>query len=160
MQSSIRSIFSGNGDALAEVIRPAEEAEEMIEAISPIIESYTAMVCPACTSVCCIDRHSRFDYSDVIFMSALGREIPADDPAIANTAPCRFLGARGCLRKRSERPYRCTWFFCSTLLEVIEQQMPLAEYRRFIEMLRRITALRTEMISYFETVLINLPPVP
>ncbi len=160
MQSSIRSLFSDHGDSLAKVSRPAAEAEELIETISPIIESHTAMVCPDCTSVCCIDRHSRFDYSDVIFMSALERDIPEEDPAVTGTDPCRFLGRRGCVRKRSERPYRCTWFFCSPLLEVIEERMPLAEYRSFMKMLRRITELRTEMIRYFEAVIVSLPPVP
>ncbi|MBI5073790.1 MAG: hypothetical protein HZB62_01255 [Nitrospirae bacterium] len=151
-------IFSKHGTELQSTRHAAEKAEETIEAISLIIESHTARVCPDCRSVCCVNRHSRFDYSDVIFMSSLGREIPADDPAVEFTDPCRFLGARGCLRKRSERPYRCTWFFCSPLIEVIEEQMPLAEHRKFMKMLRRITELRTEMIMSFETVLMNIPP--
>jgi len=153
-------IFSEHWAALRGASLAAEKAEEIIEAISPIIESHTARVCPDCTSVCCVNRHSRFDYSDVIFMSSLNREIPADDPAVAFTDPCRFLGVRGCIRKRSERPYRCTWFFCSPLLEVIGDQMPRAEHRKFMEMLRRITELRTGMIGKFETVLMNLPSVP
>ncbi len=160
MKNSIRSLFSEHRDALQKARRAAEEAEAMIEAISPIIESHTARVCPDCTSVCCINKHSRCDYSDVIFMSSLGKKIPDDDPEVSFSDPCRFLGVTGCIRKRSERPYRCTWFFCEPLLAVIEEQMPLAEHRKFMEMLRRITQLRSEMIRTFETVLLDLASAP
>lgn len=155
---NIPLFFSEHRAALESVRRLAEEARDLIEAISPIIESRTARVCPDCTSVCCINRHSHFDYSDVIFMSALTREIPEEDPVVTATDPCRFLGSRGCLRERPHRPYRCTWFFCSPLLEVIEEQMPISDHRKFMEMLRKITELRTEMIKNFETVF--LKPIP
>jgi len=134
----------------------ALQAEILIETISPLIEAYTSAVCPECTAVCCINRHSRFDRSDVIFMTALGKEIPEDDPGIADTDSCRFLGSRGCVRKRSERPYRCTWFFCSALLEKVMQQTSAAEYRKFMELLRNITNFRTAMISDFESIFIKL----
>ena len=151
MQSSIRSLFDDHGDAFSEVIRSARQAEILIETISPLIEAYTSAVCPYCTLVCCINRHSRFDQSDVIFMTALGKDIPAEDPGIADTDACRFLGSRGCTLKRSERPYRCTWFFCSALMEQIMQQESAAGYREFIEILRTITIKRTTMINDFET---------
>ncbi|MBI5634192.1 MAG: hypothetical protein HZA15_12030 [Nitrospirae bacterium] len=157
-RDKIPLFFSEHRTALESVRHRAEEAREMIEAVSPIIECLTSRVCPDCTSVCCINRHSDFDYSDNIFMSALNKEIPEEDPGVAATDPCRFLGRRGCLRERPERPYRCTWFFCSPLLEVIGEQMPLSDHRNFIEMLRKITELRTEMIRNFETVF--LKPVP
>ncbi len=152
MQNSIRSVFSAQRDAFAEVTRSARQAETLIETISPLIEVYTSAVCPQCTSVCCINRHSRFDRSDIIFMTALGKDIPEDDPCTAETDACRFLGSRGCVRKRSERPYRCTWFFCSALLDQIMQQASAEEYRNFMKILRNITDHRTSMISNFETV--------
>jgi hypothetical protein len=156
--NKIPLFFSEHRAALENVRRRAEEAREMIEAISPIIEYHTSRVCPDCTSVCCINRHSAFDYSDIIFMSSLGREIPEEDPEVAAIDPCRFLGKGGCVRIRAERPYRCTWFFCAPLLEVIEEQMPVSEYRIFMEMLQKITGLRTDMIRNFETVFLKLHP--
>lgn len=148
---NIPRIFSEYRSAFQSVMCSARQAEEMIEEISPIIESHTAMVCPACTAVCCINRHSHFDRSDVIFMSSLGREIPGEDPAATGTDSCRFLGMRGCVRKRSERPYRCTWFFCAPLLERVMEQKSNAESRKFMKMLQQITQIRTKMISDFET---------
>jgi hypothetical protein len=151
MQGSVRSLFPDQGDALAEVNRSARQAETLIKAISPLIERYTSVLCPECTSICCIDRHSRFDRSDIIFMAALGKQIPEESPAITDTDACRFLGRSGCNLKRSQRPYRCTWFFCSALLDLIIQQATAAEYRKFMEMLQKITTHRTAMINDFET---------
>ena len=152
MQGSIRSLFSDQGDAFAEVSRSARQAEILIETISPLIEAFTSAACRLCTAVCCINRHSRFDHSDVIFMTALGKDIPEEDPGIADTDACRFLGMRGCVRKRSQRPYRCTWFFCEALMDQIMQQASSAEYRKFIEMLQDITTNRIAMIRDFETI--------
>lgn len=152
MKDSIRPLFLEHADALAEVSRSARKAEALIETISPLIEAYTSAVCPQCTTVCCINRHSRFDRSDVIFMTALGRALPEEDPSIADTADCRFLGSRGCRRKRPDRPYRCTWFFCSALLDQIILQTSASEFRRFMELLRNITEDRSAMMNDFETI--------
>lgn len=156
--SNIRSLFSSHGEALTEVIRSAEQAEILINSISPIIESYTSQTCPACTSVCCINRHSRFDRSDVIFMAALGKDIPEELQEIPETDACRFLGMRGCILKRTERPYRCTWFFCSALMDQIVQQPSVSAYRNFLEMLRNISENRMKMINVFEKLETTLPP--
>lgn len=156
MQSSIRSLFSDHGYALAEVSRSARQAEILIEAISPLIEAYTAAACPECTSVCCIDRHSRFDRSDIIFMTALGKDIPEENSGIAETDACRFLCSRGCTLERSQRPYRCTWFFCSALLDQIMQRTSATDYRKFMELLLNITTNRTTMMSDFETICTQL----
>ena len=158
MLGSIRSLFSDQGNALAEVSRSARQAEILIETISPLIEAFTSEACRLCTTVCCVNRHSRFDQSDVIFMTALGKDIPAEDPGIADTDACRFLGMHGCGRKRSQRPYRCTWFFCETLMDQITQQASSAEYRKFIEMLQAITTNRVAMIRDFEAISSSLFP--
>ncbi|MDP2158247.1 MAG: hypothetical protein Q8K68_11125 [Nitrospirota bacterium] len=160
MPNSIRLLFSDHGDAFAEVRRSARQAETLIETISPLIEAYTSAVCPECTSICCINRHSSFDQSDVIFITALGKDIPEDDPGIADTDACMFLGSRGCTLRRSERPYRCTWFFCSALMDQIMQQTSAAGYREFIKMLRNITNNRTTMINDFETISMKLSSSP
>lgn len=152
MQRSIRSLFADYGDALSEVTCSARRAETLINAVSPLIEEYTAALCPACSSVCCINRHSRFDRSDVIFMTALQKDIPEEDPGIADTDTCRFLGSRGCILKRSQRPYRCTWFFCSSLLDQIMRQAAAMKCRTFMQLLQNITIHRTAMISDFETI--------
>ena len=145
-------MFIAQRDLLSGVRNTAFEVRDIIETISLSIEPLTAVVCPDCISVCCINKHSRYDRSDIIFMTALGNDIPEDKTGTEDTAPCRFLGRNGCILERSSRPYRCTWFFCAALMDQIMQQASATEYRKFIEMLRNITQNRTTMMNDFETI--------
>jgi len=143
-------LLATHGAAFTGVRQSAVEAKDLIETISLDIERHTATVCMDCTSVCCINRHSRYDRSDIIFLSALGVDVPEYDSGTEETAPCRFLGNRGCILKRSLRPYRCTWFFCTPLLDHIVVSSDPSAYRRFMKTLQTITEKRTIMIDGFE----------
>ena len=146
----IKDIFRAHPAAFSGVRRSALAARELIETLSRGIEHHTAKVCMECTSVCCINRHSRHDGSDVIFLTALGLDVPEYDPGTKETSPCRFLGSRGCILKRSLRPYRCTWFFCALLLDHIIRTTDPPAYRRFMRSLQEITEKRTSMIDEFQ----------
>ena len=138
------------GSDFAATQRSAAEAMALIETISPEIERHTAAVCIRCPAVCCLQKHSRYDLSDTIFLSAMGLPVPGDTPEIEESAPCRFLDASGCSLKRSLRPFRCTWFFCSPLLDhIVEQSSPPA-YREFMRTLEKITETRIAMMRHFE----------
>ena len=146
----MQDLFAAHGTDFAKIRQSAADARDLIETISLDIERYTATVCRDCSSVCCSHRHSRYDRSDSIFLAALGLDVPEYDSNIGETAPCRFLGTKGCVLQRSLRPYRCTWFFCTPLLDhIIKTSDPLA-YRRFIRTLRAITEKRTRMLDDFE----------
>ena len=136
--------------AFSGVRQSAVEAKGLIEEISTDIEQYTAWMCTNCTSVCCINRHSRHDRSDIIFLTALGWEVPEDTSGTDETAPCRFLGSRGCVLERPRRPYRCTWFFCTPLLDHITETSGPGGYRKFLHKLQKITEKRTVMLQDFE----------
>jgi len=148
----IEHIFADRHDLLSGVRNAAFEAKEIIETLSSHIESYTAAVCPGCTRVCCINKHSRYDRSDIIFMAALGNDIPDDRSGIEESAPCRFLGNKGCVMARSQRPYRCTWFFCTPLLDYAIEKSGPSGYRKFVGMLQQITEKRTRMMHDFEAI--------
>ncbi len=128
----------------------ALEVKDHIDALSPLLEAFTASVCPSCKSVCCIHRHSRYDRSDMIYMTSLGRDVLDYRSDVEETAPCRFLSGSGCILERSLRPYRCTWYFCTPLLEHIMTVTGSAEYRNFVKQLQQITEKRMEMINHFE----------
>ena len=138
------------GKAFSRAQQHALEAKDLIEAVGAEIERYTGKVCGSCANVCCINRHSRHDRSDIIFLTALGNEVPEDLSRRDETAPCRFLGSRGCVLERYQRPYRCTWFFCSSLLDHIAETSGPAGYRKFVAELRNITEKRTLMMHAFE----------
>jgi hypothetical protein len=46
------------------------------------------------------------------------------------------------------RPYRCTWYFCTPLLDHI-QKKSVRKYRRLLDLLQRITQKRLEMLNEF-----------
>jgi hypothetical protein len=144
-----RQLFSARDQSLAKIISIAAEVSGLIEKLDPFVQGYSAVVCSGCPEVCCINRHLRYDLSDRIYMHALGCTIPNHPPEEADTEPCRFLGKEGCGLDRSLRPYRCTWFFCATLLDHIQEHTPTSLYREFITLLRSISEKRQEMIEEY-----------
>ena len=118
--------------------------QKAYDEVSPFIELHTSRVCPSCAKVCCIDRHGTHETEDLAFLAALGQSAPPEPPLKDDTLPCRQLGREGCGLKRWQRPYRCTWYFCSALLEEMPDESPRG-YREFIEKLKRLQALRHEV---------------
>ena len=122
----------------------AEEMQRAYEDVSPFIESHTSRVCPSCAEVCCIDRHGTHEREDIAFIRALGEKPPREAPLSEDTLPCRQLCDRGCGLPRWKRPFRCTWYFCSALLESMPAEDPRG-YREFMHRLRRLQSLRQEV---------------
>lgn len=154
---SIQDLFAAHGTDFVEIRQSAADVRDLLETISLDIERYTATACTDCSSVCCSHRHSRYDRSDSIFLAALGLDVPEYDSDTEETAPCRFLGAKGCVLQRSLRPYRCTWFFCTPLLDHIIMTSDPSAYRRFMSALRAITEKRIRMLDEFDKMLRKLP---
>ena len=128
----------------------ALEVAALISGLSPFIERHTAEVCPSCRDVCCADRHSRYDRSDLIYFASLDLHMPTAPDHPDGLSRCRFMAECGCSLERFMRPYRCTWFFCAPLLDHIERQAGVREYRKFLSDLARITEKRTNLIETFE----------
>ena len=127
---------------------PAELAREMFaafRAVSPLIERYTAEVCPGCAHVCCIDRHGTPEPLDLAFLDALGENPRPEPPLADDTLPCRHLGERGCTVERWRRPYRCTWYFCPPLLDQMPRAAGGRAYRDLVDALGALQRLRAEL---------------
>lgn len=144
----LKQFFWDNPESLSRVRELAAELSGMIEDLSPFMERHTAALCPSCRAVCCINRHSRQAPEDMVFLLALGEEMPKSGKVTADTEPCQFLGESGCMLRRYVRPYRCTWYFCSPLLEQI-RSMPAPEYRGFIHRLEQVSQTRESMLEAF-----------
>jgi hypothetical protein len=123
-----------------------------INEIDAFIQQNTAMVCPHCERVCCINRHGYYDYEDLIYIHAMGLKPPTYKEGISDTDPCQFLSEYGCSIERSLRPFRCNWYFCNALLNHIEQGHA-KPYRTFIKQLDEIIDLRKEMLDEFFRIL-------
>jgi hypothetical protein len=124
----------------------ADRLRNEFEKVAPFIQEHTSKVCPLCSRVCCINKHGYYDGEDVLFVMALGIKIPPYSPDRSDADPCRFLNARGCSLQRWERPFRCTWYFCDSLLESMREDNSRA-YRKFIESLQNLVAIRRKFIE-------------
>jgi hypothetical protein len=125
------------------VKKTALEIKELLEEISPLIEGYTAEVCPGCEDVCCKQRHAWYDEEDRVFIHALDCSEPEYSSRTADE-PCEFLNSNGCIRPRWQRPFRCTWYFCVPLLEHMSERSG-KKYRKMVKLLRRIIDLRNRL---------------
>jgi len=109
---------------------------------SPLIEGYTAAVCPACTDVCCRQKHGMYQKRDISYLKALGVDMPSRDDARPLEGPCESMGPEGCVLPRWMRPFRCTWYFCEPLIKTLNERPQRS--------VRRLSALMQEMIRLFD----------
>jgi len=120
----------------------AEKLKQLLIGSSPLIEEYTAAVCPDCTDVCCRQKHGVYRERDILYLHTLGVEAPRRDEARPLEGPCQYMGTRGCVKPRWLRPFKCTWYFCEPLLAALGQ----GPQRRA----RRLSAQLQEMILLFD----------
>jgi len=99
----------------------ATKLKEQLIRISPLIEEYTAKVCPECTDVCCKQKHGMYRDQDRNYLRGLGVSIPRRDATRPLEGPCEMMGPRGCSQPRWLRPFRCTWYFCEPLIKALHE---------------------------------------
>ena len=155
-QEDIADVFRHHKDHLKKVRDIAAEISEEIENLDGFIQQHTAVVCPECSSVCCINRHSYHAFDDIVYLHALGEKIPFHSAGLDDSSPCQFLGKLGCAIPRSSRPYRCNWYFCSPLLAHITDHNSNRHYRLFIKLLQEITEKRQKMMEEYASVVKNI----
>lgn len=125
----------------------AYEMREMFDLLSPFLEKHTSSICPACENVCCADKHGRYDGDDLLFLDALGIEVPSEETGRKyDDQSCRYMTERGCFLPRWMRPYRCTFFFCDRLLKSI-QEGDTKLYRAFIGYFQYLIHLRQRLAT-------------
>lgn len=146
---SLTSIFSSGFPALGEARNAARRMRELINAVDPFIQEQTAVVCPHCTTVCCIDRHGSFDLHDLVYAFCLELPVPRYETIHGETDPCQFLAPTGCILPRHQRPFRCTWHFCDTLIAHF-QTLSAKHVREFNRTFQELQEMRAEMLHHVE----------
>ncbi|MCK7507556.1 MAG: hypothetical protein MZV70_28305 [Desulfobacterales bacterium] len=149
-------LFSVQSEKLCGAKRLACDFAEAITAMEPYIDQLTSAVCSLCLRVCCINRHSYHDYRDLIFVAARGLKPPLSDRGLPDTDPCQFLSTTGCRMKRTDRPFRCTWYFCDALLRHMAEG-PARPYREFVAQMQIAIDLRRSMVGEFLRILSDGP---
>lgn len=120
----------------------AQKLKDLLVQISPMIEEYTSRVCPDCLDVCCKQKRSILDQYDVQYVLALGEPLPAYDASRLPDGPCQFMGRTGCTTLRWLRPWRCTWYFCDSLLDAINEGSQ-KKARRLSALIQEIVDIRS-----------------
>jgi hypothetical protein len=124
----------------------SRQLKEAFDTVSPFIEKHTAVVCPDCKEVCCADQHGRHDDDDLLFLEALGEEVPEFPVEKKEDGACRFMAETGCSLERWMRPYRCTLFFCDSLMKSLACDNAKL-YRAFLDYFEHLVLLRKEMFG-------------
>jgi hypothetical protein len=122
----------------------AEKLKRLLIASSPLIEEYTNQTCPGCTDVCCMQKHGLFREKDILYLHAIGVEVPPPDGVRPLEGPCQFMGPRGCVQPRWLRPFKCTWYFCEPLLAALHEG-PQKKARRLSAVLQEMIDLYREL---------------
>jgi len=148
-RQDIADVFRYHRGRLNKVSNIAAGIAVEIENLSGFIQQHTAVVCPECSSVCCINRHSYHAFEDIVYIYALGEQVPLHAPGLDDSSPCQFLGKPGCAMPRYLRPYRCNWYFCSPLLSRITELSTVRHYRLFITLLQEITMGRQRLMEEY-----------
>ncbi len=140
--------FSSNSQELSMVKSSVPALVAAFDKLDPLIQSYTAKVCPYCGTVCCANKFGFPEFADVVVFLSLGLDIPDYNLDVDEEAICQFIGEKGCVLPRIQRPYRCTWYFCDPLLVQLEIG-PAKDYRSFISDLQELSRARGELLRYF-----------
>ncbi len=111
---------------------------------SPLIEEYTPALCPACTDVCCRQKHGLYREKDRLYLRSLGETVPERDPAKPLEGPCEAMGSHGCTLERWKRPFKCTWYFCEPLLAAMHSSPP-KKMRHLCALLQELSDLYAEL---------------
>jgi hypothetical protein len=142
-------IFQNSGPTSGKVQETARRIRTGIEEISPFIQRATRTVCPKCEDVCCISKHGYYNFEDLVYTHALGLKAPQHESGREDSDPCQFLSEKGCSMDRAVRPSGCNWYFCSSLLDHMEE---LPGYREFDDALREVAKLWMNMMEEFAKV--------
>ncbi len=120
----------------------ARRLKQLLIDASPLLEEFTSLVCPGCKDVCCRQKHGMFREGDKRYLEALGGTVPARDAHRPLEGPCELMGPRGCTDPRWMRPFKCTWYFCDSLLAALNEGPQ--------KKARRLSAIMQEMIEVYD----------
>jgi hypothetical protein len=125
-------------------VPPAERLKQQLFEISPLIEEYTAGICPLCVEVCCRQKHGLYQPQDIAYLLVVGAPVPQRDGSRPLDGPCEAMGPRGCVHPRWMRPFRCTWYYCEPLLAALNAG-PQKKARKLNKLMQELIDLYREI---------------
>ena len=144
----LQDFFSAHLDRLDTVLEKAGLMKRCFDDFDPFIQHYTSEVCPYCGTVCCANKFGFPEFADIVSFLSLGLPVPSYDLNVDEEAICQFIGEKGCVLPRIQRPYRCTWYFCDPLMIQIDIG-PAKHYRKFIQDVQDLSQARGDLMREF-----------
>ncbi len=118
----------------------ALKLKQLLMDSSPLIDEYTAVICPDCSDVCCRQRHGVYRESDIRYLKVLGIAVQQREETQTPDMPCESMGPQGCVLPRWMRPFKCTWYFCDPLLAALNDG-PQKKARKLAGMMQEMITL-------------------
>jgi len=109
-------IFDAKSSEIKELQQLGRAVKLGFEKLDPILDKFTQPICAECPTGCCVNSHAFPDFEDLIFFKSIGLPWLDYDMTRPEHELCQFLGCTGCELLRIQRSYRCTWYFCDSLL--------------------------------------------
>lgn len=153
--NKIDSLFENFPETFRETMSLAEEVKNYILKIDPFIDIHAKRVCSFCTDICCLNKNSRYEHDDLIYILALRERFPVPDRNLKEKEPCYLLTESGCMIPRYLRPLRCNWYFCKELLREMESA-PARAFREFSNTFNEMLGIRQRMLDSFFRALASL----
>jgi len=88
----------------------------LVDSLSDPIERLCAVTCPDCEDICCERATIWYDFNDILYLyfgSDIFPERQIKKIPGQGTRHCINLTRTGCILPRNQRPFVCTWYFCS-----------------------------------------------
>ncbi|WP_353683559.1 hypothetical protein V4D30_06685 [Thermodesulfovibrio sp. 3907-1M] len=142
------SLFVNFPEVFEQTKALANEVKNLILKVDPFVEIYAKKVCSNCINICCLNKNSRYEYDDLIYILALREKFPLPERNLKEKEPCYLLTEKGCKIPRYLRPLRCNWYFCKELLQEMETAPPRA-FREFSNTFNKMLYLRQQMLNSF-----------
>ena len=145
---SMRYLISNYDDELSKARNIAQSILRKLSDIFSDMDSLCAQTCSRCKAPCCRVATVWFDYKDLIFLHLNGLCIAPTQPLHHDKHHCRYLGEKGCLLPRVERPWICTIYLCpaqTALLRGVSSQY----YRELDLKLKTIQQQRKDLEDEF-----------
>lgn len=147
----VDALFKNFPELFMESMNLALEIKEHILTLDPFMDTYSKSVCSTCENICCINKNSRYEYDDLIYIVALREKFPIPHRNLKENEPCYLLTKNGCKIPRYLRPLRCNWYLCKDLLKEMESA-PAKVFRAFSNTFNEMLYLRQQMlISFFRS---------
>ena len=149
---SIKQVERSNPAALIDLHKMAVKIRGLYESLSESIAAICSHTCTGCQDICCVRASIWFDFKDLLYIYFGLDQFPRFQirkiSLEGQNKACRHLTKKGCVLSRIERPFVCTWYFCSSQKKYLTK-CPDNMKEKIDQVLLEIKDLRKRMEEQF-----------